>query len=149
MLFGAAKLCKLFEVNDLGNPVNYFKDAVYLHSRNLYNFFSSNTNNDAKVSAFTSHQFNLSLYNTWKGALHDHALHIKCSRGTPTNVINGVHINEQIQHFATDIDGLWKEWIRNTNDLSLKKELQDALTKAKRESTDDYDKLQKQLALPS
>ena len=148
MLLGAAKLCQLFEAYDVGNQVNFFKDSVYLHSRNLYNFFAANANNDAKVTQFipqTVHTFDLSLYNTWIGPLHDHASHIKTSRHTPTNVINGVHLNEQVQNFANDIERLWTDWINHTSNSALKTQLEDALNEARDQSQDDYNSLKKRL----
>lgn len=147
MLFGAAKLCQLLDKQDVGNPVNFMKDSVYLHTRNLYNFFAANTGNDAKVTQFTTHTFNLSFYNTWIDALHDHALHIKTSRHTPTNVVGADRLNEQIQNFATDIEGLWNDWIAHTTPgSSLETKLKDALAKAHKEAQDDYDSLEKRLA---
>jgi hypothetical protein len=145
MLLGAAKICQLFDEYNVGNPVNYAKDAVYLHARNLYNFFAADTRNDAKVTQFTQHQFDLTLYRTWIGPLHDHASHIKTSRHTPTNVINGEHLNEQIQKFASDIEKLWDEWSRITPASTLKTQLEEALNDARTQSWDDYDSFKKRL----
>lgn len=148
MLFGAAKICQLFdEDGNIGNPVNYAKDSVYVHTRNLYNFFAADTRNDARITQFTTHTFDLSFYDTWIGALHDHALHIKDSRHTPTNIVNGKHLNEQIQNFADDIEKLWRDWIANTpSTLSLKAQLEDALTHAHEQAQGDYDLLKKRLS---
>lgn len=148
MLFGAAKICRLFDEYGIGNPINYPKDSVYLHCRNLYNFFAANTNNDAKVTQFTQHQFNLTFYGTWIDALHDHASHIKTSRHTPTNVVNGDHLKDQVQKFTKDIENLWIDWIDHTTNLRMKTQLKDALDKARREAQDDYDSLKKRLSNP-
>lgn len=145
MLLGAAQICQLFDEFNVGNPVNYFKDSAYLHARNLYNFFAADTRNDAKVSQFTQHHFDLTLYRTWKSALHNHASHIKTSRHTPTNVINGAHLNEQPQKFADDIVKLWADWINHTTDPQLKAQLQDGLNAAHAEAQDDYDSLKLRL----
>ncbi|HSX07529.1 MAG TPA: hypothetical protein VLG11_01415 [Candidatus Saccharimonadales bacterium] len=145
MLLGAAKQCQLFEEFDIGNPINYMKDSVYAHTRNLYNFFSANARNDAKVTQFTQHAFDLTFYRTWKSALHDHALHVKTSRHTPSNIVGGQHLNEQIQNFANDIEGLWEEWSNNTSDLQLKTELEEALNDARTQANDDYLSLKERL----
>lgn len=146
MLFGAAKICQLFDEYNVDNPVNYAKDSVYLHARNLYNFFAADTGNDAKVTQFTRHQFDLTFYRIWIGPLHDHASHIKTARHTPTNVINGEHLNEQTQKFADDIEKLWIDWINHTSDPSMKMRLKDAHDKARREAQDDYDSLKLRLS---
>lgn len=145
MLLGAAKQCELFEEYNIGNPINYIKDSVYIHARNLYNFFKANANNDAKVTQFTLHQFDLSLYDTWIDALHTHASHIKTSRHTPNNIVGGQHLNEQIQNFAADIESLWEEWINNTSDQQLKTQLEEALNSARLKANDDYISLKKKL----
>ena len=146
MLLGAAKLTTLLETRHAGNLINYTKDSTYLHIRNLYNFFAADARNDAKVTQFTSHTFNLSLYTIWKSALHDHAAHIKTSRHSPTNVIAGVHLNEKIQDFAIDIEALWTEWINNTSDQNLKIQLTDALASSRTAAQADYDYLDKKLS---
>lgn len=145
MLLGAAIIYSLLEKINAGNPVNYVRDSVYLHARNLYNFFSADTRNDAKVTQFTQHSFDLSFYDTWKDALHTHASHIKTSRHTPNNVINGEHLNEQIQKFASDIESLWQDWMDHTINTQLKVQLNDALVRARREAQNDYDSLARKL----
>lgn len=146
MLLGAAKICQLSDEYCLGNLVNYPKDSVYLHARNLYNFFAADTRNDAKITQFTPHQFDLTLYRTWIGALHNHASHIKTSRHTPTNIVGGEHLNEQPQKFANDIEKLWIDWIDNTTAQPLKAQLQDALDAARLEAQGDYDSLKQRLS---
>jgi hypothetical protein len=146
MLFGAVRICRLFDEFNVGNPVNYPKDSAYLHARNLYNFFAADTRNDAKVTQFTHHQFDLTLYRTWKDALHNHASHIKTSRHTPTNVHDREHLNKQPQKFADDIEKLWVDWIAHTTDPRLKAQLKDGLSAARLEAQDDYDSLKQRLS---
>lgn len=138
MLIGASEIA---EALDSGNQVNYVKDSVYLHARNLYNFFSSSARYDAKVSQFTNHIFDLSFYDLWKDPLHRHVLHIMDSRTSPNNVINGEHINEQTKNFAEDIKKLWNDWIDNTTDPALKSELEHSLNQAIEEAGNDLDGL--------
>lgn len=141
LLLGAAKIITALESKRpsiIGNNINYFKDAGYMHARNLYNFFS-NKRNDGKVNAYTQHSFNLSLYQQWEDPLHRHVLHIKAERNAPNNVINGVHINTKIPDFASDIEQLWQEWINVTNDATGQQELKNALAKAQKEAQDDCD----------
>lgn len=137
MLLGAVKLCESSKKDDIGNIINYFKDSVYVHTRNLYNFFMANASNDAKVTAFGDYFFDSELYRTWKSALHNHVLHIKPQRNNPNNVISGKHLNEMTLHFKTDISRLWDEWIKNTTDKTLKKQLEEAKEKAEKEAQDD------------
>ena len=55
MLIGANEIIGYLEnlprAHEAGNEINYFKDAVYLHSRNLYNFFATKpTGNDININ---------------------------------------------------------------------------------------------------
>jgi hypothetical protein len=149
-LLGATKVCSVLEKHHTGNIVNYVEDSVYVHVRNLYNFFAANAQYDAKVTEFTAHTFQLPLYDTWKQPLHVHALHIKVDRTGPSsrksNVQNGKHINEMIQDFASDIERLWIEWIRVTTDARLKAQLVQALENAQTESQDDATSLESKLS---
>jgi hypothetical protein len=145
MLFGATKMWSLANSKDLGNTTNYFMDAAFVHTRNLYNFFSGNATHDASIKQFTHEYFDLTIYVTWKSALHNHVLHIKDSRSNPNNVINGAHLNKQVQKFADDVEALWEKWINTTTDQNLKNQLEDALAKAHKESQDDYDSLEQKL----
>lgn len=137
MLLGATGMCRLFDEQDLGNPVNYFKDAVYLHARNLYNFFGTSTRNDAHVKNFTQHAFDLSLYTAWSAALHNHVMHIKPGRINPNNVINGIHINEMIYEFTKDIESLWQDWVNHSGSVS-KSKLERILAIARKGAQEDY-----------
>ena len=153
LLLGASKIIDTLERYDsqrladdrkMGNLVNYFKDSAYVHIRNLYNFFSANTQNDAKVTEYIKgYSFNLTMYRNWKGALHDHALHIKAERkNTPrSNAIGGRHLNEMVPDFTNDILKLWQDWIDNTTDKTLEKKLIKILDDAKKATNDDVDKV--------
>lgn len=146
LLLGAAKIASILEKTASGNVINYAKDSVYLHARNLYNFFSGNATNDARVKQFTDHSFDLTTYNLWIGALHDHVLHIKTKRShNVSNVINGVHLNEKTQDFADDIKKMWTEWRDATLDPVFRVRLTDALDVAQKEAEDDFDFLSKKL----
>jgi hypothetical protein len=147
MLFGAAKMWNLANDKDFGNPTNYFMDAAFVHARNLYNFFTGRAVHDASVRQFTQEQFDLSLYYTWKDALHNHVLHVNDSRSSPNNVIGRVHLNKQVQKFADDIGTLWEKWINITTDQTLKSQLEKALEKARKESQDDYNFVEQKLAV--
>ena len=138
-LLGAAKTVKLFDDNDLGNICSLTRDAIYLHARNLYNFFHGVARNDASVYEFTNHVFNVSLYIKWKGPLHNHVLHIKDSRVRPNNEIDGVHISRVALDFVDDIERLWQDWINVITDSKLKKLLQDGLEKARHDAKNDFD----------
>lgn len=146
MLLGAAEIVKQVEQHDdvqnkdtqkFGNIVNYFKDSAYLHTRNLYNFFSGCAVHDGSVHDYTLYAFNLSLYKKWKKPLHQHVLHISNARSKPRNKIDGAHINTQIPCFAKDIESLWDKWIEVTTDSREKRALQGALTRAQNEAKDD------------
>jgi len=138
-LLGSAEIVKLFDKKDMGNLCSLMRDSIYLHARNLYNFFHGIARNDASVYEFTNHVFNVSLYIKWKTPLHNHVLHIKDSRVNPNNVIDGIHINAVALDFASDIEKLWRNWIEITTDGELKKLLEDGLEKAKTDVDKDFE----------
>lgn len=137
-LLGAAQLVKLFDKKGMGNASSVLRDSVYLHARNLYNFFHGVARNDASIYEFTNHVFDVSFYIKWKNPLHNHVLHIKDSRTGPNNEIDGVHISAMVQEFASDLEKIWEDWVRITTDVELKKILQDGLVKARNDAQNDY-----------
>lgn len=141
MLLGADKLLQFFEEKEMGNSTNLLKGSIYMHSRNWYNFFSNESDNDAKVSEFITHDFDLSLYIKWKSALHTHVLHMKTARNNPNNIIDSKHLNEQPHIFVNDIVEIWKEWINKTRDRNIKESLQKAMDTATVEASDDYNNM--------
>lgn len=152
MLLGAANVIELLDGGKKDNLINYFKDSVYLHSRNLYNFFSNGGRNDAHVEDYSAHDFDCSLYKkkdkdnkTWEDALHNHVLHIKNTRINPNNIIDGKHLNEMPLEFVEDIQRLWKKWIEVTTDTQMKNELSSRLKKAQDLARGDCDQLHKLL----
>ena len=145
MLLGASKTTQLFDEKSMGNPTNFFKDSVYLHIRNLYNFFWGNANNDASVYDYIIHVFDVSLYIKWKKALHKHVLHIKNTRAKADNEVHGEHLNTMTQNFTSDIVNPWKEWIEVTTDKSIKALLEQTLEIAQKEAQDDYDSLKEKI----
>ncbi len=138
MLLGAANMVKLFDEKDMGNPASLFRDSVYLHARNLYNFFEGCARHDASIHDFTSRVFNLGLYKKWRTALHNHVLHINEKRLKENNTIEGVPIDAMVQEFAKDIEQLWGEWIEFEKDQEIKKLLLSELETALEQANDDY-----------
>jgi hypothetical protein len=150
LLLGAAQIVEALEEfnknnpDTIGNLINYFKDSAYIHTRNLYNFFAADTKNDAKVTQYiNNHLFNLALYQTWIGALHDHVLHIKTKRGDviKSNLINGKYLNEMVPCFASDIEQLWNVWVKITPDATLKTRLKNTLSEAQTCAKNDSENL--------
>lgn len=135
-LLGAAELVKFLDVNDGGNLSSLYRDAIYLHARNLYNFFHGVARNDASIYEFTNHVFDVSLYILWKKSLHIHVVHIKDSRSNPIPLLKGKQISDVAIDFAEDIKKLWQEWIDNSGG-ELKEMLLDGLNVASRQAKDD------------
>ena len=147
MLLGASKMCELADTNEWGNSTNYVKDAVYVHSRNLYIFFTNKTRNDddLAIKDFELKSIYSQLYpkhyGEWKEAYHDHILHLRKTRtNKPSNLHGTRHLNEQIRNFTNDIISLWETWESLTGNRSIKLLLEAKLLDAKKQSTDDYNK---------
>ena len=107
-LLGATTVWRIFQKNKTGFDVIVAMDAAFVHARCLFAFFTKPKNgNDRSITEFGPNQYVSSLYNTWCGALNQHVMHINKGRAHPANVINGVHLNEQVEKFAREILDLW------------------------------------------
>lgn len=139
MLLGAAQLQQLTSDKLPGNIENYFKDSVYVHVRNLYNFFVKPTSgNDDSITLFGTRLMTSRLYpHPWQVGINTNVMHVNGRRSAGHNVHNGKHINECISDFADDIERMWLEWIAITQDAGLKVKLEEALAKARQESQND------------
>lgn len=138
MLIGADRMVQLFEEKDIGNPINYFKDSVYLHARNLYSFFYKNSRKEIT----NNYNFDMTEYSSnWMIPLNNYVMHIDDDnkRNIGNNELNGLHINQKVHWFTSDIIRLWQEWIDSVVDLKFKEDLENALSTAYKEAADDYD----------
>lgn len=143
-LLGAAIIVSEFKNQPaikIGNNINYFKDSAYVHTRNLYNFFLSKSNNDLKITKYLTNDFNLKLCIEWLEAINRHVLHISPDRNDPRNYINGKWLYDQIPAFAEDISQLWHEWIEATGVDDEKQQLVVVFEKAYSDAQADCDQL--------
>jgi len=140
MLLGADKMVSLSEEIGLGNQVNFFKDSVYLHARCLYTFFYKNRKK--------GHRFEMNEYESkWMKPLNEFVMHLDANgmRTGGLNVQENTHLNEKPHWFATDVVRLWSEWIDNTTNEKLKRDLESSLSKAQADAQNDYDELYSKL----
>lgn len=146
-LLGASLIWDLFKAESLGNPTNYMMDAAFVHTRNLYNFFTNNTTYDGSLADFGYPLLNSNLYTNWREPLHRHALHINNGRSRPTNMVGSQHINQMVQLFAADITNLWQQWIaQSTSNAALNSQLVDALADAQKQANDDFSSVKAKLS---
>jgi len=136
MLLGADKMVLLFEEKSVGNPVNFFKDSVYLHARCLYSFFYKNRGKLTNGQGFEMNEYE----SKWMNPLNNFVMHIDASgtRSGGGNIQNSTHLNQKIHWFASDIVRLWTEWINNTTDSTFKRVLEKSLKNAQRDAQNDY-----------
>src|ERR1035438_6542060 len=82
-----------------GNIVNYYKDSVYLHSRNLLNVL---TNEYSTEIGNIPAEITSELYREWKGALERYVTHLNQARDQrgDSNKTNDRHLNEQVHGLA-------------------------------------------------
>jgi len=127
MLLGAAAATKVFDEYDLGNVCSITRDSIYVHTRNLHNFFCTNSRNDRHVDEFGTSIMKSPLSTDEVDALHSHALHVKKERA---HSANPVHLAAVALRFADDIVLLWEQWINDAQGV-VKTTLVEALTEAK------------------
>lgn len=137
-LLGAGQVLKHMDENAYGNICSLMRDCIYLHARNLYNFFHGCAEHDASVYEFTKHDFDVSLYIKWKPALHNHVLHARDSRRNPNNAGRGQQLSDVALDFVDDIEKLWSDWIL-VAEKEEKTDLHDLLTNGLKEAKEQAD----------
>jgi|GEM_PF-1400330 len=138
MLFGASKLVALFDKYDMGNAASLYRDSVYLHTRNLYNFFWGVAKNDVSIYEYINHVFDVALYLKWTNPLHAYVIHIQDKRNKSSREIDGKTIDQMVLEFKKDIESLWIKWIEVEKDPKVKEILICKLAQAIQEANNDY-----------
>jgi hypothetical protein len=139
LLLGADEIVSFVEAHDngaasdadeFGNLVNYFKDSIYLHARNLLNTLTNGYETDigAIPSTITS-----AVYGNIKVSLERYVSHLKKPRNQRgvTNVRGGKHLSEHVHDLAAEVKRCWNEWIAATGDQALKELLESAEASAR------------------
>lgn len=127
MLLGAAAATKVFDAYKLGNVCSITRDSIYVHTRNLHNFFCTKSNNDRHIKDFGHVKMTSPLSKDEHDALHSHALHVKKERGHSTNPVD---LSKVAFRFADDMVQLWEQWIKDEQG-EIKTLLGDVLAEAK------------------
>lgn len=127
MLLGAAAATKVFDEYKLGNVCSATRDSIYLHTRNLYNFFCTKSRNDRHINEFGHTRMTSPLSTDEEDALHSHALHIKKEREYS---INPVDLSKIALRFEDDMVNLWEQWGKASQG-DVKTLLSDTLLEAK------------------
>lgn len=137
ILLGAQLLVKATE-ND-GNLQNYFKDSVYVHTRALYQFFTSGmSGNDTCLEDIGQIKLQSPLYNKWREPLNRRVMHImptRLDRNNSQEPVSTDQLSDQTDNFCLDIEALWMQWMKK--DSAHSKELTDIWNNAKKEASDD------------
>jgi hypothetical protein len=128
LLLGADEIVSFIETHDnaaasdavkFGNLVNYFKDSIYLHARNLLNALTNGYETEIGLipSTITS-----AAYGNIKVSLERYVLHIKRARNQEgvTNVRDGRHLSEHVHDLTAEVNRCWDEWIAATGNQRLK-----------------------------
>ena len=148
LLIGADEIVSFIEAHDsestsdadrFGNLVNYFKDSVYLHSRNLLNALTNEylTEIGPIPSCIRSEQFG-----QIKKPLERYVSHInqaRDQRGESNLASDGRHLNEYTHDLTSEAQRCWSEWIEATHERELQQHLDTAIKPAQNDCT----KLQK------
>ena len=150
LLFGADSIVSIIEEwdkthsgnNKFGNIVNYFKDSVYLHSRNLLNALTNeySTELGSIPSGITSE-----LYGEWKRALERYVTHLNQARDQKgdSNKINDKHLNEQVHKLAEAVAICWIEWITKCTNTSDQVKLRSLFSETREAAALDSQRFEK------
>jgi hypothetical protein len=150
MLLGADGIVKLIEQNDcesasdadkFGNIVNYFKDSVYLHSRNLLNALTNGY--ETEIGEISS-DIDSELYGRIKLSLEFYVFHIKKIRDQlgVTNVPDGQQLSDYVHPLTDEVTRCWNEWIDLTTNAADEQKLKDWLADAIKKAQDDAARFQ-------
>lgn len=131
LLLGADEIISFIEAHDnaaasnadkFGNIVNYFKDSVYLHARNLLNAFVEHA--DTEIGKIPDAIRSSAYRNRIKRPLERYVMHLESARdqtGTVQNILSdGRHLNEYVHDLTAEVRRCWSEWIDLTGDQELK-----------------------------
>ncbi|MCV7342690.1 hypothetical protein [Mycobacterium haemophilum] len=144
LLLGADKIVAFIEAHDnaassdtdrFGNIVNYFKDSVYLYSRNLLNAFVEHA--DTEIGKVPGRIGSTAYRNKIKAPLERYVMHLESARDQSGKVQNtlsdGRYLNEYIHDLTAEVRRCWSEWIDSTEN----QELNDILKAADKDAHND------------
>ncbi|RFZ65615.1 hypothetical protein DE4576_03384 [Mycobacterium marinum] len=153
-LLGAYEIMRYIEDHDsrcqndadkFGNIVNYFKDSVYLHSRNLLNALTNKIETEiGTVPADIKSE-------TWAKIKRPaerfvfHSKEIRDQRGV-SNIIDRRHLNTYAPELTEEAKRCWNDWKNHqTCSAADKEKLQQWFDTAVREAQDDCARLKQLL----
>ena len=144
LLLGADAIVAFIETHDadrFGNLVNYFKDSVYLHARNLLNALTNEYDTD--IGAIPA-LIKSPLYGSIKKPLERYIMHVDEVRNGKgvNNRPGGKHLNEYAHELASEAKRCWQEWIDLATDPNHRQMLQSYLDRAEKSAQDDCSALE-------
>jgi hypothetical protein len=144
LLIGADEIVKLIEAHtyDFGNIVNYFKDSIYLHARNLLNALTNQY--ETEIGAVPA-GIRSETYGQVKRPLERYVYHLNQARDQTDcqNITaDGRHLNEYPHPLTDAAKQCWSKWIELTENPEHKKRLENWLTDATTQAQDDRIQLQ-------
>lgn len=153
LLFGADSIVEFIESHDnktkdeqrkFGNVVNYFKDSVYLHGRNLLNALTNQHETDIGLIPPSIESV---LYRDIKPALEKYVMHLNNAREQKgqSNIIKNSHLNTYAHEITEEVHKCIKKWKKFLDQESLDKSsrLQKIYEGAQEKAKNDSDRFQK------
>lgn len=138
MLVGADQIVAHIESDGrFGNLVNYFKDSVYLHARNLLNAL---TNQSLTEIGRVPSGIRSEPYGRLKRPLERYVYHLNQARDQTDQrniTADGRHLSDCVHELASEAMRCWSAWIEATRNPDDREKLEDWLARAKREAQDD------------
>lgn len=126
LLAGADEIVRFMEAQDaFGNLVNYFKDSVYLHARNLLNALTNGYETEIGTIPST---ISSATYGKVKDPLERYVMHTNKARDQRgvSNVRAGKHLNEYVHELTAEAKRCWNDWTAATGDRRLTELMQSA-----------------------
>lgn len=142
MVLGARNLSVIAEKNNWGNAGSYFKDSVYLHSRNLFTFFMARgkEGRNVQIDLFDINPFYSELFAAKEESLNRRVMHIGPQRPVRNETVEPREedkLDKYIEQFVAELDTMSQLWIELTDDQMLKEELNKYYVKAHQEADND------------
>lgn len=143
---GSATLWEVWRAkSNSGYDVIVAKDSALVHARCLFEVMTkaATTRNDVsitelKVAARTSALYSQDSQNPrWREPLNRNVMHASARRSTPSNVIDGRHLNEMVMDFALEVRSLWRQVESDIGNDDLRDILVEKLERAMADAAND------------
>jgi len=125
-LLGSATLWDVWRKKpNSGYDVVVAMDSALVHARCLFEVMTkaAKSQHDVSITELEVPARTSALYSrdsSWREPLNRHVMHASPGRSTPSNVIDGRHLNEMVINFALEVLTLWRQVESDIGDDDLR-----------------------------